>query len=351
MDVDFNKIISDAVLAPSGENCQPWRFRRKGTALIVRNDPSADTSIYNTKQKGSLAAIGAAIENAVISASHQGFAANVTMFPNADDPELVGALEFTPGTYDDPLYSVIANRCTNRKIFTGETMTAKEKESLHEAARARGAQCVIVDSPDTLAALGDALAVNERLLFENRALHDFFYGHILWNAEEQTIRSGFYYETLEFLPHQLKAVRLLKHWPLLRALNATIGMGKMIAKENAQKYAGSGSLAALLIEGRDARAYAKAGRAIERVWLAATAHGLSVHPCTGVLYFMEQIRDGGADRFSAAHRALIEDAYQTIARLINAGSKTIPMLMRIGRADEPTARSLRFPIESVILTI
>jgi len=66
-----------------------------------------------------------------------------------------------------------------------------------------------------------------------------------------------------------------------------------------------------------------------------------VHPCTGVVYFHEQIKDGGAANFSKEHLALIASSYQNVASVFGANGKTIPMLWRIGFAEPPTARSMR----------
>jgi len=200
-----------------------------------------------------------------------------------------------------------------------------------------------------MSVLGQAVAVNERVLFENRALHDFFYQHLLWDKNEQCDRSGFYIETLEFLPRQLKAVKLLSSWTLLKFLNATIGIGNKIASENAAKYI-HGSMLAIMVNGRAPQDFVRAGRALERIWLTATQFGLAIHPCTGVLYLYERIIDGDGDVFSPLHRSLIEKAYLDIQGAFGATGRAIPMLMRIGHATQPSARSDRFPLPRVMKT-
>ena len=126
-------------------------------------------------------------------------------------------------------------------------------------------------------------------------------------------------------------------------MNKLVGASKMIVKENAEKYARSGTLGAIIMKGSANEDFVNAGRAMERVWLAASRLGLSLHPCTGVLYFTEQIKDGGGANFSKEHQAFVASSYDDIVSVFGAEGKTIPMLWRIGYADPPTARSMRMP--------
>mgnify|MGYP001573996317 CR=1 FL=1 len=221
-------------------------------------------------------------------------------------------------------------------------MSDDHKKQLIEIARETGlGELKIIDDEESLNILGKALAVNEQIIFENKKLHDFFYGHILWKEEEQEKAGGFYIKTLEFLPHQLKGVKLFKNWFILKILNKIGKVSRMIAKENAEKYANSGALAVVVARGNAREDFVNAGRVAERVWLKATESGLRVHPCTGTIYLMERIKGGDADAFSQSHLETIKTAYSDIEWTFGVEDKTIPMLFRIGHADEPTARSLR----------
>jgi hypothetical protein len=344
MQSDIEKIIKDGCLAPSGENCQPWKFVVKEDTIRVYNLPEADKSLYNSKQKGTYVAHGALIENMVLSAAQSGYAAVVELFPSSNEPDLVSVLVLKKATpKSDALYPYLEKRCTNRKDFNGAKLSDDQKIMLIAAADAGAGELRLVDDEASLKKLGNALAVNEKVIFENKLLHDFFYGHILWKENEQDKAGGFYVKTLEFLPHQLKGVELFKNWVVLKIMNKLVGASKMIVKENAEKYAKSGTLAAIVMNGDANKDFVNAGRAVQRTWLAAARLGLSAHPCTGVVYFNEQIKDGGAANFSKEHLALIASSYQDVASAFGANGQTIPMLWRIGFAEDPTARSMRMP--------
>lgn len=340
---DIEKIITDGTFAPSGENCQPWKFVVEENKVSIFNIPEADQSLYNSKQKGSYVAHGALIENIVIGASKYGYETDVQIFPLKNEPDLVSVVSFKKTIpKNEVLYPYIEKRCTNRKDYTGQKLSEGQKGELVTSAKETGfGELKLIDSEASLNTLGKALAVNEQIIFENKHLHDFFYNHILWREEDQNKAGGFYIKTLEFLPHQLKGVKLFKSWIILKILNKVAGVSKMIVKENAEKYAKSGSLGAVIINGNTSKDFVNAGRTVQRAWLTATKLGLSVHPCTGVLFFNEQIKDGGRSFFSKRHLEIIESAYNDIASILGTGGKTIPMLFRIGYADEPTARSMR----------
>lgn len=340
---DIQKIIADGILAPSGENCQPWKFEVKNNQICIFNVPEADTSLYNYNQKGSYVAHGALLENMAISAQQYGYRANVDLFPDSQKSDLVAIVNLDKDeSKNDPLYQYLEKRCTNRRDFNGQKLTQEQKDILINTARETGlAEFIIIDDDQSLDNLGKALAVNERIIFENRKLHDFFYDHIIWKKEEQSQAGGFYIETLEFLPHQLKGVKLFKNWFILKVLNKLAGVSKMIVKENAAKYTKSGTFGAIVVSGQTNKDFVNAGRAMQRVWLAAMALGLSVHPCTGVLYLHERINAGDTGAFSKKHLEIINNAYNDISDIFGLKGRTAPMLFRIGHADNPTARAVR----------
>lgn len=346
MKEDFIKIITDGVTAPSGENCQPWKFKVSGSTVSVFNIPERDQSLYNSRQKGSYVSHGALIENIIISARVHGYIATVDLFPNKDNHTHVATILLKEGIKEsDPLYESMDKRCTNRKSFSGEKLTEYQKNELTRSAFFADTRLVLMDDDSVLASLGSALALNEQILFENKKIHDFFYDHIIWDKKDEGNAGGFFIDTLEFLPHQLGAVKLFKNWKILSLLNRVVGVARKISQENGEKYATSGTLGAIVMTSTAKEGWVNAGRSVQRMWLTATKLGLSVHPCNGTIYCMEQINDGGKNNFSEKHSTLITQAYQDIAKGFTISEGTIGFVFRIGYADPPTARALRLAPE------
>lgn len=338
MTLPIESIIQDGMKAPSGENCQPWKFVVEDTVLYIYNIPEADLSLYNTMQRGSYVAHGALIENITLSAKKYGYNTHVQLFPNSNDSNCVATISFEVSEKEvDILYEAIHARSTNRKDFSHEKLSIAEKEVLTTVIP----DIIIIDEDASMKAVGQALAVHEKVLFENKAMHDFFYDHIFWDKEDENRAGGFFIDTLEFLPHQLQAVKLFKHWFLLRIGNALLKVSTMISKENGEKYAAGGAFGMILLEGTTNADYVALGRKMERLWLTATKHGIAMHPCNGTLYLKSRIIECGEDEFSKEHTKLITDAYQVIVDAVGESKKSIGFIFRMGKAEGPTARATR----------
>ena len=82
---DLERIVRYGVKAPSGDNCQPWRFVLRGGELCVLFDPARDTSLYNVRDTASLIACGALIENMSLAAPSIGYRLKVDLFSKGID--------------------------------------------------------------------------------------------------------------------------------------------------------------------------------------------------------------------------------------------------------------------------
>lgn len=345
MKSDIEKIINDAVYAPSGENCQPWKFKVKDNIISIYNIEDRDTSLYNSEQKGSYIAHGALIENFALSAKHFGYKINVELFPDNTNTTNTATISIVKDMHveKDDLYDYIHKRVSNRKEYTGEILQESEINILTNIVTESDSlnNIFFVTNKVELSKIGHALAVNEQIVFENKFIHDFFYEHLIWDDAKQKNASGFYYKTLEFLPHQINAIKLLKHWFLLKILNKVAGVSKMICKDNGEKYARSGTLIAFTIPHKTKENYVKLGRDIERVWLTATKLGLVAHPCNGTIYFQDKIDEDGGKEFSKKHKHLIGGVYNDIIKGFDIQNGTVAFIFRIGKAESPSAKSYR----------
>ena len=72
MEEDIKKILEISVNAPSGSNSQPWCFEVKNNKVNIIMLPEKDHPILNYHNRGTLIAIGALIENIIITASSLG---------------------------------------------------------------------------------------------------------------------------------------------------------------------------------------------------------------------------------------------------------------------------------------
>ncbi|HUY62364.1 MAG TPA: hypothetical protein VMV50_01055 [Candidatus Paceibacterota bacterium] len=351
MDTALERILAAANQAPSGENCQPWRFVVSGLTVEIHVRPERDQSYYGWGQRASYLACGAALENLVIASSKEGYAANVSYFPDKGDAWHVATvtLRKDASAPRDVLADFIYERISNRKPYATEPLTQAEEDTLHSAAvGSRPGSLKLVKDKEAIAVLGRVGSTNEEVMLANRALHDFFFSHVTWTKEEDDAKKiGFYIKTLELPPPAEKMFKMFNNWSVMRIL-AKLGFNRIVAKQNGATNASAAAMGAFIIDGTEPIDFVKVGRAVERTWLAATSLGLSFQPLTGVLFFKLKIAAGESDMFTTAEQRLVMTAYGKASQIFNADGKHIAFMFRIGRADPPTAHALRFPLEEAV---
>lgn len=348
---EIKRIIACALLAPSGENCQPWKFIAKGDSIEVFNVPERDQSLYNWNQRASFVANGAAIENILIAAKEEGFTPSIKFFPQKENINHIATIEFVKGnTSKDDLYSFISKRCTNRKKYKKTPLTDEQIAALTTASSvSHDCRFLYTQEENHREKLGMAGAMNEMVMLNNSELHSFFFSHVSWNKEEDNKKKmGFYLPTLELPPGGATAFKLFKHWSVISVLNKLVGLNKSLAKTSGKTYSHSAGFGIITVKDKTPQSFVDAGRTLQRLWLTATKLNLSLHPLTGILFFKLQLEDGNVSSFSQDQITKINNGYKDIKNIFNvADSTTIAFMFRIGEGGQPTARSSRYELENV----
>lgn len=340
----IKKILDTAVCAPSGDNLQPWQFGIDKDQLYIFNVPEKDQSLFNFRQLGSYVGHGALIENIVIGAPQSGLKTNVNLFPN-DIEDLVATINFTANpSAKDELYEYISKRSTNRKPYKDQPLNSGEHSELLTPIRELGfGEIKLVEDKGKKFELAQILAINERMIMENKSVHDFLFQHIVWTQEEELEkRSGLYVKTLEISPSQEKGFKMAGNWVFVQFLNK-FGFSKKFASQNVNLYNSSAAIGAIVMPDNSNASFVLAGRAMQRLWLKATKLGLSIQPITAVLFLKQRVLGGATNELSSSQIDLIEKGYKRMSELFEISSKTICMVFRIGQADKPTANSSRLP--------
>lgn len=342
----IKKILEIAVYAPSGDNCQPWRFEVDGDFLEIHNieHPTYDHPFYNFHQKGSFFAHGCLIENIIIASSQEGYSVGTELFPDNRNSNFVARLRFIPGSATrDELFAHIDRRVTNRKKYKKIPLSAAQQQALLNLNQLAGTpvRVHLTDKREDLIRLGRALSVNEKIVLESKELHQTFFSHIVWSGvEEKKVRSGLYLRTMELPPPIRGIFRLIRRWPIQRTMNK-LGFSKLAAANNAQIYSSGSAMGILTMENDSNNNFVSAGRIFQRIWLQCTSMGLSLQPITGILYLMARVLAGETGQLSRHHIELVKKSYGEIESIFGMSGATIPVLFRVGYAAEPSARTSR----------
>lgn len=349
---DVIKIVKAGVLAPSGDNCQPWQIYFDRSKLFVKIIESRDTSLYNVKNIASYIASGAMIENIIITAKSLGYSVSVSLFPESEDLSLVAILTFTEGQTDqDPLLPFIDTRCVNRKVFKQEILPPEAKTSLlNVIEKFNGAELYFVEDEKNKKKLSEILSLNDKILFENKNLHDFLFKHLRWSKEEAELtRDGMGIDSLELGVLQSRMFKLLSSWNLVRFLNF-FGFSSFVTYRSFKLCNDSPALCMLLMKDRGLESFVNGGRAFQRIWLTASSLDLSLHPVTGVTFLMERLKMSKGDGLTPHHQKLLKNLESKIKDIIPLDeNKSIIMAFRLGYADPPSDKSLRLPLDKVLV--
>jgi nitroreductase len=344
-------ILEIAICAPSGDNVQPWKFRVGESFIDVFNIPENDMSVYNFRQSASFIAHGALLENISAIAETFGYRVRVTLFPDEGDPCYVAHvnLEKTNGMTGEKndIINCIKLRATNRKPYKDTALTAGEKEKLFRAAGNEKAKLIIVDNKEKLRKLVGVTSNNERLVFSNRFLHDFFFGHMKWTEEEARGVIGFDVKTLELPLPAMVMFKFFRKWSRVKFFNK-FGLVRVIGVQAEKLHATAPAMGAIIIPEYSPLLFIETGRVMQRVWLEATRLGLSIQPVTGILFFMQKIEANDHEEFLPEQTAVIKNSYKVMEEIFEPAGRKIIFLFRIGKSDPPSARTARLSLDQLL---
>jgi nitroreductase len=347
----ISAIVEAAIQAPSGDNCQPWHFRWDGEHLRILFLPERAESLYDIRSVASWISLGAVITNLTLAATQLGFQASVELFPVGELPGTVALARFRAGSVAaDELAKAIPARCVNRRPYRREPLPAGVREELQAlAAASSGARLSWVDTEPAKGRIAALAAQNDRILFENRALHDGVYDWIRWTrSEAERRRDGMPADTLELSPLERPGMRLLGSWRWARVA-AALRISRVLPARARKIYQRSAAIALLSVRGDRPADFVHGGEVLERIWLTATRHGIAFQPITGITFLILRMRLTGGEGLGTDHRKLLDRIEEEFKRVYPEGAAESPiMLFRLGLAPPPSGRALRLPLEQVL---
>ncbi len=348
-------LVGAATLAPSGGNCQPWRWAWNGSRLRGVHDLERSRSFLDYQHRATYLAFGAAIENLALAAGEMSLHAEVTVFPEIADPSVICDVSFSPartdGSVRDPLAAghaaVIRQRFTNRRLGRRVPLPREDAAALVAVAESSGARLELLAEAEPLGWIAELLGRADRLRLLSRLMHHEMMHELRWTrADAERTRDGLDVATLELSATDLAGMRIASSWPALE-LVAKLGGGRALEKPSKKAVAAASAVGLLTVPGARPEDFIRGGRALERVWLEANARGFAFQPMTAVVYLFARLTDGGAG-LSGGERAELDELRRLYERLFTRRGQGELMLFRLARSEAPTARSLRRRVDDVL---
>ena len=351
-----DRLLAAAVAAPSGGNTQPWRWLATRDRLHLFHDRSRSSALPDFRHHGGLVALGAAIENFVLAAHGEGLEVVTRLFPCADARELVASFALydheVPGVephWRDDLAGLIGQRHTNRKSAR-ERLSPGILGELTEATRSVGAELRLLEDDARLAELGALVGDGDRLRFLDDACNRDLLGEIRWTAEEGArTGDGLTLDTLELSRGDRAAMQMLRSWQSLSLVRAW-GGGRVFTRGSLNAIINSAAAGLITMSRDDDEAYVLGGRAMERMWIVAHAHGLAVQPMTALPYMFARVIHGGGVGLEPGTVAGLRRLREPYRRLFDITDDTAEVLLfRVSQAEKTDARALRRPLSDVLV--
>jgi len=267
----LRSLIAYAVLAPSDRNTQPWTFAVSGETLDLLADRSRLMPHGDPDGRTLAISCGAALYYLRLAARHFGFAAQVDRLPDRAAPDLLARIRLVPAPAptraEERLFDAIPDRHTNRRPFRHGFVPPYLLTQLARAAEAEGAWLTVVENADHREALAELVAEGDRLRMEDPDVREERIGWI--RPATSPSQDGLPGYALG-LPAPLDFAT-----GLLASLLRHDEHGRGLAFVETTLATGPGVLA-ILGTAHDAPAnHLRAGEALARVLLRATAAGLS----------------------------------------------------------------------------
>ena len=346
-------MVRQGMLAPSGGNCQPWKFIFRQGRLLCIHDIERSKSFLDFEHSATYLAFGAALENMVLAAQAMGLATELRLFPQADNPLVICELLLirTRGNTGSPeLLEQIPYRLTNRKLAEPVPLNETDRKALLDCAAASGARLHLLEERDRLDIIGDLLGKGDRFRFLNQIMHREMMAEIRWNAEEvKATRDGLDVATLELTPADQAGMRLVSRWGPMKLLGK-LGGGRTLEKPSRKAIQAASAVGLITVEGVGPQSYLMGGRAMERLWLTATSRGLAFQPVTAILYLFSRLERGDGTGLSEKEIRKLAKLRKDFRQLFDIPDHHAEvMLFRMAHAEPASARSLRRKVEDVLI--
>ncbi|NIP84125.1 MAG: hypothetical protein GTO03_00605, partial [Planctomycetales bacterium] len=272
----LESLIAAAVQAPSGDNCQPWRFAvdEDQGQIVVSVDPARDPSPMNAGQRMARIAVGAAIENIVRTAEANQTTADVYhSSPHAVVVQLRGLPQ-------QPLAvpAAVTARHTNRRPYEGRPVAPPIVQALASQTPA----CPLVKThwlvqPERIKQLAEIIAAADTILFNAACMRNGFLENVRFDVPpNHPVDQGLSLAALELKRPDALALRLMAHLP--NRLLQWVQVGRAFAKPTRQLvHSAAGLCLGVAADHRPQTDFA-VGRAMQRAWLALTEHQMAVQP-------------------------------------------------------------------------
>jgi len=159
-------LLNYAVMAPSGHNTQPWRFKLTRDTIELYADRSKALPVVDPAQRELIMSCGAALFNLRLAMRYFGYKGQIEEFPGQDG-DLLARVRLgethSPTVTDKRLFDAMPQRRTNRGVFDDTPLPEALVQELQMAATQEGTWLAVVEREEVRSAIAYMIAEGDRL--------------------------------------------------------------------------------------------------------------------------------------------------------------------------------------------
>ncbi len=357
---DVHLLVSAAIMAPTGGNCQPWKWMYTNKTLYLFHDRIRSLSLLDFDNLASYIGLGTATENLVLKAHQLNFEVSTeNYFPLKS--KLVASFAFyleqkaPHGTRlqahtCDGLAAFISTRGTNRTIGKRLDISKEVLRDITDAVQTvEGARLTLLSPGAEMDQAGEIIASIERMRLLHAEGHRNFVNEIRWSPEEAArTRDGVDLNTVDLTPSELAGFRMARHVEVIKHLNDWKG-GKAFEKLARKSVGSASNLGLLTLPEHSAKNFYEGGRALQRAWLCASKNQVAFQPLSPSTFFFARLKYGNGVGLSPAMISELEELRKQFVSLFNLLPERGELfLFRLCIAEEMRVKALRRPLGDVL---
>ena len=341
-------IVGSAIRAPSGDNCQPWRFRFVADRVEIDLVRERSQSFFDYRERASLLSIGAVIENIRVQAACLGVDVSVS-YPDGEfaGDGAVASVALRESSAANPLacarLSAVHSRTVNRRPYLPTRIDAS-KQREWTANPCEGVDITIIEDRATIARWARVIYLADRIRWSHPTIHREVFSSIRFSRRDALReRTGLQIERLGAGPLAVPLMRLLRPWSRMTRLTR-LGADAALANHTRMMALCTGALVLVTVGTEVAAQWIRAGEQVQRLWVTAQQQRLSVQPVPVALYLDQRFRSEGKIHFEPSHTPFLTEMRRQLAVLV--GDRVGAMIYRVGIGLRMRDTAIRLPEES-----
>lgn len=358
---EVQQLVKAGICAPSAGNVQPWKWLYHKKRLLLFHDVKRARSILNFHDNASYIALGAAAENIILEAHAMDLDVAMEVFPLGKTNPLTAVFTFFKHGQadanialakheDDLLQKFIPQRITNRNLGPRVVLGADDLDYLRQVVtHIHGAELKIFAEPVLIENIKSIITDIDWVIMTNKLCHDQFMSEIRWSREEVEItRDGLDIEGFDITPTERAGLIVSRNWKVPEYIRKW-NLGRKFGEMSRKAVDSASALALITLPVSNEHAYFDGGRALQKVWLAATSRGISIQPLSLSTFLSERVQ---YNEFTGLEdsEGKIRKAFNDLVNVCDPGENRKDIfLFRLCVAHDPIVKPLRRSLGDVLM--